>query len=58
MENGHVIDEDVFLQHWKAQGQRGGANTYISLARFGTWAAIKLAEVGYPTPPDDPPPIY
>lgn len=27
---------------------------YISLARRGTWAAIKLAEVGYPTPPDDP----
>jgi len=27
---------------------------YISLARAGTWAAIKLAEVGYPTPPDDP----
>jgi len=26
---------------------------YISLARLGTWAAIKLAEVGYPTPPDD-----
>lgn len=27
---------------------------YISLARSGTWAAIKLSEVGYPTPPDDP----
>lgn len=27
---------------------------YISLARAGTWAAIKLAEVGFPTPPDDP----
>ena len=27
---------------------------YISLARLGTWAAIKLAEVGFPTPPDDP----
>ncbi len=26
---------------------------YISLARSGTWAAIKLAEVGYPPPPDD-----
>lgn len=26
---------------------------YISLVRRGTWAAIKLAEVGYPTPPDD-----
>ncbi len=29
---------------------------YIALARHGTWAAIKLAEVGYPTPPDDPAP--
>jgi len=28
---------------------------YISLARRGTWAAIKLAEIGFPTPPDDPP---
>jgi hypothetical protein len=27
---------------------------YISLTRRGTWAAIKLAEVGLPTPPDDP----
>lgn len=26
---------------------------YISLAREGTWAAIKLAAVGHPTPPDD-----
>ncbi|MFN7286942.1 MAG: hypothetical protein ACK5TY_01835, partial [Verrucomicrobiota bacterium] len=25
----------------------------IALARKGTWAAIKLAEVGFPTPPDD-----
>lgn len=28
---------------------------YISLVRLGTWAAIKLAEVGFPTPPDDTP---
>jgi hypothetical protein len=27
---------------------------YVSLARRGTWAAFKLAEVGFPTPPDDP----
>jgi len=27
---------------------------YISLARRGTWAAMKLAEVGFPIPPDDP----
>lgn len=26
---------------------------YISLARPGTWAAFKLAEVGFPLPPDD-----
>ena len=26
---------------------------FISLARRGTWAAIKLAEIGLPTPPDD-----
>ncbi len=31
---------------------------YISLARLGTWAAIKLAEVGFPTPPDDPLPSH
>ena len=29
---------------------------YISLVRKGTWAASKLAEVGYPPPPDDPAP--
>ena len=28
---------------------------YISLARSGTWGALKLAEVGFATPPDDPP---
>lgn len=28
---------------------------YISLARSGTWAALKLAEVGFAPPPDDPP---
>lgn len=26
---------------------------YLSLARLGTWAALKLAEVGFPPPPDD-----
>jgi len=30
---------------------------YISLVRKGSWAAIKLAEVGYPTPPDDSLPV-
>lgn len=28
---------------------------YISLARSGTWAALKLAEVGFAPPLDDPP---
>lgn len=28
---------------------------YISLARAGTWAALKLEEAGYTTPPDDSP---
>lgn len=28
----------------------------ISLARRGTWAALKLAEIGLPTPSDDPAP--
>ena len=27
---------------------------YISLARQGTLAALKLAEIGFPIPPDDP----
>lgn len=27
---------------------------FICLARRGSWAAIKLAEIGLPTPPDDP----
>jgi hypothetical protein len=31
---------------------------YISLVRKGTWAAIKLAAIGHPTPPDDSPPEY
>jgi hypothetical protein len=26
---------------------------YLSLARRGSWAALKLAEIGYPPPPDD-----
>ena len=27
----------------------------ISLVRRGTWAAMKLAEIGFPPPPDDLP---
>ena len=34
-------------------GELAVIDPYISLARQGTWAALKLAEVGYPTPPDD-----
>ena len=37
-------------------GELAIIDPYISLARRGTWAAIKLAEVGYSTPPDDPSP--
>ncbi len=29
---------------------------YIALARSGTWAALKLSEVGFAPPPDDPRP--
>lgn len=35
-------------------GELAVIDPYISLARRGTWAAIKLAEVGFTTPPDDP----
>lgn len=37
-------------------GELAIIDPYISLVRRGTWAAIKLAEVGYPPPPDDPSP--
>jgi hypothetical protein len=35
-------------------GELAVIDPYLSLARKGTWAAIKLAEIGIPTPPDDP----
>ena len=38
-------------------GELAVIDPYISLARRGSWAAIKLAEVGYPTPDDDPFPL-
>lgn len=37
-------------------GELAVIDPYITLARRGSWAALKLAEVGYPTPPDDPEP--
>lgn len=37
-------------------GELAVIDPYISLARRGTWAAIKLAEIGFPTPDDDPAP--
>lgn len=37
-------------------GELAVIDPYISLARRGTWAAIKLAEIGHPAPPDDPAP--
>ncbi len=36
-------------------GELAVIDPYISLARRGTWAALKLAEIGYPPPPDDEP---
>jgi hypothetical protein len=36
-------------------GELAVIDPYISLSRKGTWAAIKLAEIGFPTPDDDPP---
>jgi hypothetical protein len=36
-------------------GELAVIDPYISLSRRGTWAAIKLAEIGFPTPDDDPP---
>lgn len=35
-------------------GELAVIDPYLSLARKGTWAAIKLAEIGIQTPPDDP----
>lgn len=34
-------------------GEIAVIDPYISMARHGTWAAIKLAEIGFPTPDDD-----
>jgi hypothetical protein len=39
-------------------GELAVIDPYISLARQGTWAALKLEEVGYPIPPDDLPPFF
>jgi hypothetical protein len=36
-------------------GELAVIDPYISLARRGTWAALKLAEIGHPIPPDDSP---
>jgi len=57
-DHGHILDEGRFLDQWDIPESEDLAviDPYIALARLGTWAAIKLAEVGYPTPPDDPPP--
>jgi hypothetical protein len=34
-------------------GELAVIDPYLSLARNGTWAALKLAEVGITIPPDD-----
>ena len=45
-------DENVVrMQH---TGELAVIDPYLSLARQGTWAALKLAEAGVPVPPDDP----
>lgn len=45
-------DENVVRM--KATGELAVIDPYISLARRGTWAALKLAEVDLAFPPDDP----
>jgi hypothetical protein len=45
-------DENVVRM--KATGELAVIDPYISLARRGTWAAMKLAEVHLAFPPDDP----
>ena len=59
LERGHIFNEGRFLDHWDIPESEVLAviDPYIALARLGTWAAIKLAAVGYPTPPGDPPPV-
>lgn len=45
-------DENVVrMQH---TGELAVIDPYISLARRGTWAALKLAEVGITVPQDEP----
>jgi hypothetical protein len=45
-------DENVVRM--QETGELAVIDPYLSLARKGTWAAIKLAEIGIQTPPDDP----
>jgi hypothetical protein len=46
-------DENVV--RLRGSGELAVIDPYISLARRGTWAGLKLAEIGYPPPPDDAP---
>ncbi len=46
-------DENVVRLH--GTDELAVIDPYISLARAGTWAAIKLAEIGHPPPPDETP---
>jgi hypothetical protein len=45
-------DENVVRM--RLTGELAVIDPFISLARQGTWAALKLAEVGIGVPPDDP----
>ena len=45
-------DENVVRM--RGTGELAVIDPYISLVRRGTWAALKLAEVGLPFPDDDP----
>lgn len=45
-------DENVVRM--QGTGELAVIDPYLSLARRGTWAAVKLAEIGIKTPPDDP----
>jgi len=57
IESGQVLDEsdhDENVVRLPETGELAVIDPYISLARRGTWAAIKLAEIGFPTPDDDP----
>ena len=48
------VTYEMDLNDENAKQLREVFGPYISAARRGTWAAIKLAQVGFAPPPDDP----